>query len=314
MLVSRLMLRLLLSLLATIALASDESPMSMPEYAAALRTLQQTISDSHFGPDKATSLADAIPASYSLRADDQTYSVSLLPVKDSLTRFAKDREEESLDTVRRTVDLLLADAAAMQEPLIDTAPEHTKLAEILARSEFHNVAGETWWDRLKRLVQGFFLRLLGRAIDSEYFPVVGQVLLWALIIAAFLFLAYWLIRSLQQSGTYANLPGMPGAELERPWRDWRAEANIAAVEGRWRDAIHLSYWAGISYLEGEGLWRPDRARTPREYLRLLPSDDAHRSPLTELTRKFESVWYGTAEATEQSFATASVLLERLGCR
>jgi hypothetical protein len=92
------------------------------------------------------------------------------------------------------------------------------------------------------------------------------------------------------------------------------EARLAAEGGNWRDAIHLGYWCGISFLEAQELWRPDTARTPREYLRLLPSASEHRKTLGTLTRTFELVWYGTQEADENAFSEALAQLEKLGCQ
>jgi hypothetical protein len=100
----------------------------------------------------------------------------------------------------------------------------------------------------------------------------------------------------------------------RGWRIWLAEARAAAQSGNWRDAVHLAYWAGISLLETQGAWRPDSARTPREYLRLIPEANPHRPTLSSLTRKFELVWYGGQPADEQVFAQTLEELEKLGCR
>jgi hypothetical protein len=95
---------------------------------------------------------------------------------------------------------------------------------------------------------------------------------------------------------------------------WLSEANAAAARGDWREAVRLAYWCAVSFLEDQGAWRPDRARTPREYLRLLPASSDHRPGLTELTRTFELVWYGAEEADSRRFAEALAHLERMGCR
>jgi hypothetical protein len=92
-----------------------------------------------------------------------------------------------------------------------------------------------------------------------------------------------------------------------------AEARAAADRGNWREAIHLAYWCGVSFLEAQGMWRPDYARTPREYLRLLPSSSQHHPPLAALTRSFEVVWYGTQEADADSYSQTLAHLEKLGC-
>jgi hypothetical protein len=60
------------------------------------------------------------------------------------------------------------------------------------------------------------------------------------------------------------------------------------------------------------MWPADRARTPREYLRLLPPADPRLKNLTTLTRSFERIWYGGLEAGPSDFETAEKLAAELG--
>jgi hypothetical protein len=85
-----------------------------------------------------------------------------------------------------------------------------------------------------------------------------------------------------------------------------------AQRGLWREAIHFLYWASISRLESKRLWPADRARTPREYLKLLPVADPRKLVLTSLTRSFERTWYGGREAQDSDFDAASKLAADLG--
>ena len=61
------------------------------------------------------------------------------------------------------------------------------------------------------------------------------------------------------------------------------------------------------------MWKPDRARTPREYLRLLGANE-YRETLTALTRIFELAWYAKRDASEKTFSETLQELEKLGCR
>ena len=97
------------------------------------------------------------------------------------------------------------------------------------------------------------------------------------------------------------------------WPLWLAEAQAAAARGSWRDAIHFTYWCAVAFLEAKGAWRPDRARTPREYLRLLPPSSDDGATLAALTRRFELVWYGNANADAQAFAESIANLKKMGC-
>jgi hypothetical protein len=233
-------------------------------------------------------------------------------LRQALNEYAKQRTSANLAAITSQLDLLMRDARAMQSAKVSEQPERDKLAEILSRREFHT--GESWYDRWKRTAQRWLAQLLERILLSSAFPVVSRIVIWGLLALPVAVAAFWVVRNYRQSNIYTKFSGSPDAVSAKPWRDWQAEAQLAAQEGRWRDAIHLSYWAGISFLEGQGLWRPDRARTPREYLRLLPTSDAHRDPLQKLTHSFEQVWYGSDLATAETFAGASALLEQMGCR
>jgi uncharacterized protein DUF4129 len=125
----------------------------------------------------------------------------------------------------------------------------------------------------------------------------------------------WTIRRLRRP--QEDLPEreiIPFAPSARSWRAWLADARTQAQKEDWRNAIHLAYWAGISYLEEHGAWKPNRARTPREYLRLIGKAASQYAVLAALTRKLEIVWYGYGTAAEADFHEALGQLEKLGCR
>jgi hypothetical protein len=69
----------------------------------------------------------------------------------------------------------------------------------------------------------------------------------------------------------------------------------------------------VAFLEAKGAWRPDRARTPREYLRLLPASSDDGATLAAITRRFELVWYGNASADAEAFAESVANLKKMGC-
>ena len=64
-------------------------------------------------------------------------------------------------------------------------------------------------------------------------------------------------------------------------------------------------------LEGQKLWRQNRARTPREYLRLLQAGSDKQRALGGLTGIFERIWYGLRPAAESDYRQASSFLEQL---
>ena len=293
--------------------AAPAPSISAAEYTLQLQQLRQSLVPEP-QPEQAEKLASGLPDQWTIDSQGKTFTVSSAAIVADLQEYARKPASGALTAAREEVDLRLADALAMSDPQIDAGNENARLAEILSRREFQRVHGETWLDRIKRQLRELLERWFGRLLTSSAFPVASRIIVWTLVALAVGLLALWLVRAYRESNIYTNISGIPGAVSEKPWRDWRAEAQAAADGGRWRDAVHLYYWAAISFLEGQGLWRPDRARTPREYLRLLRREDPHRAPLTELTRSFETVWYGDQAANEQSVVATKALLENLGCR
>jgi hypothetical protein len=92
------------------------------------------------------------------------------------------------------------------------------------------------------------------------------------------------------------------------------EAQVALASGEFRDAVHLSYWAAISSLERSGAWAPDKARTPREYLRLIAPSSPARPLLDEISRVFEVVWYGQSVPSQAECKEFLSRVEKIACR
>lgn len=304
---------LLLTMLTSAAAQNADGTPTLQQYTATLEQLRQQVVSA---PDSAAvlSLAKDLPSEWQAEIDNRFFSTSSDGLRQGLYAYAKQRTSANLALITHQIDLLLHNAHALQSTRTPATAEHKKLDEILARHEFRDLQGESWYDRWKAAVQRWLAHLLERIVFSTAFPMVSQIIIWGLLGIALAVAAFWVIRNYRQSNIYTKFTGSPDAISAKPWRDWQAEAEAAATEGRWREAVHLSYWAGISFLESQGLWRPDRARTPREYLRLLPAGDAHGDSLQQLTRGFEQVWYGNETATAETFAGTSALLEQLGCR
>ena len=87
-----------------------------------------------------------------------------------------------------------------------------------------------------------------------------------------------------------------------------------AAAGEWREAIHLGFWASVSRLESDGVWEPDKARTPREYLNAIPRENGARPPFAAVVKTFEIAWYGGRPASSGEFELFMAELEKLGCR
>src|ERR1035438_7184698 len=92
--------------------------------------------------------------------------------------------------------------------------------------------------------------------------LVSNIGTWMQLIGlAVLALGYLAYRTIWRGNEFEGLVPKDIPISAKEWTIWLSEARTAAARGEWRDAIHLAYWAGISFLERQGMWKPDRART-----------------------------------------------------
>lgn len=217
------------------------------------------------------------------------------------------------DLLKDAADRLKDDAnesAGGAEKPVDWAAERATLGRVLAGKEFRNLKGETATDKfsewLSRWLNNLFsgvakMRIsapwLGEAIVVLFVVLVCVGLVWGLL----QFERRWRVRLVPEGDAAA------GAPSARDWQKWLEDARRAAVQGRWREAIHFVYWAAIARLEQKRLWPADKARTPREYLALVAEEDARKPGLAQLTRSFERTWYGGRAAGQGEYEHAEAL-------
>jgi hypothetical protein len=223
--------------------------------------------------------------------------------------------EAKLSLARKRLQADAKRADAFVAPAANYDAERKILTAILARKEYRGVSETSAKER--------FLEWLGNQIDhlldllasfgrrSPWIGFVFRILVFAMIGIAFV----WMLIRIERRSRTRLIPQthiVAGAPSAREWQLWRADALAMAGQGRWREAIHFLYWAAISRLESKQMWPADRARTPREYLGLMPSNDGRKPSLTTLTGSFERTWYGGREATSDDFSAAQKLASELG--
>ncbi|MGC9223960.1 MAG: DUF4129 domain-containing protein [Terracidiphilus sp.] len=197
------------------------------------------------------------------------------------------------------------------------ADQRRSLDAILARREYSNVTKistrERFLEWLGNLINLIVMKL--SAIGAQV-PWIGR-LLEILLVAGACTLLVWLLVRMERNARLHFVPEIenaPKAPSAREWQLWLKDAQDAADNGAWREAIHSVYWASISRLESARLWPADRARTPREYLGLLSGTDPRQSALMALTRSFERTWYGGRTADAAEFNAALDLAAGLGVK
>ncbi len=301
------------SLLSSAQESVPSETLSVPQYVQALDESLAQARQLEKQPENASRLRDSLPSSWHVHDSDRDYDIPTDSLRRDLGAWQNKPDDATLQRILRHLETLRAEAGSQQQENQDATGRRALLNRILAQPEFHNVQGQTWLDRLKQRFTRWLINLLGRAISSSSIPVISDIIVYGLIAAAVLALAWWMYRSLNEDARLETIMPVAVPVSAKEWPIWLAEARAAAAAGRWREAVHLSYWAGISFLEARGSWRPDAARTPREYLRLLPTTSTHHPALRSLTQKLELVWYGMHPADADSFHESLRELENLGC-
>ena len=305
---------LLISSLASWATATGSNAVTAAEYRAELDRLlsatQQLDSSGRSTPEELRNL----PSSWKVHFDRGEFDISTEALRRDVRRYEEDSSADKALAIRKGIQDLRDHLNQYEKAPADVIGERSYLNSILARPEFSQVRGPGWTDRLKAALLNFVLRALGRLFRAVAIPTVGKVFVYGLIVLAVLALGYLIYRNLVWGTDFEKVTPADLPVSAKEWAVWLAEARACAAKGDWRSAIHLAYWAGISFLERQGAWKPDRARTPREYLRLLSKASEHRETLAALTQIFELAWYAKRDATELTFSQTLDALEKLGCR
>lgn len=308
----------MLFLLACMGQALGSPALSTTQYIEQLHSYEDQAAELASAPQKAPAFRDSLPDALTVHTARGDVTVNLNFLRDSLNRFlttTKTTKPDILANLGTRLKAMRAEAEVYEQP--DRADDATRkrLDEILSTREFDRVRGPTALELFKQRVLAWIRNLL-RRINPKIPDVedLGQWFIWGIIALAAAIAGIWLYRVSQQnmgSGRREILPFMPSS---RNWREWLADARESAAKGEWRDAIHFGFWAAVSRLESEGVWPPDKTRTPREYLSAIPGSNLSKEPFAAMTRRFEASWYGSRPTTEADFAQFASQLERLGCR
>ena len=316
----RLLVALLLWCLAAGAQAPpSDAPVPLATFHAQLGAIREQVRQIADHPADAAQLEETVPPVVHVHVDDGDYTVSLLWLRaelDELPRIQADKQKAKVDAMLAQLDELDRQLTGYERPA-DLSAARAQMNEILARREFRNSKGQSWVNRLKQRILEWLARLLGRAFSHVgSLAWLSKLIMAAVLLGTLGLLGFWIVRLVRRDAAIESrlLDGEGEIPSSRPWQSWLADAQRAATAGQWREAIRLCYWAGISRLESGGAWPPDRARTPREYLALMPAVHIERGSLQELTRRFELAWYAQMPVGQEDFAAARATAERLGCR
>ena len=292
--------------------SSPSAPLTTAEYRAELEQLSSATQQLDSSGSPTPQPLHDLPHSWRVATDQGEFEISAEGLRGDVRRYEEAKSAATATAIRTRIQSLERDLDGFEKPPADVSRERAELNAILSQREFGSVHGPGALDRLRQQLLLFIFRLLERLFRSSAIPTIGKYFVYGLMGVALLALAYFVYRSIVLGTDFQSVAPTDLPVSAKEWTLWLSEARTAAAQGKWRDAVHLGYWAGISFLERQGMWRPDRARTPREYLRLLSSTSEHQPALVSLTRTFELAWYAKRDASERTFSETLAALEKFG--
>jgi hypothetical protein len=307
-----------LLLLAGLGQASDRPSLTRPQYIEQLQSYENQVAELASTPQKAHDFRNSLPQTLAVQTGRGDMSVDMSFLWDALNRFltaTAQAKPNILASAGMRLKAMRAEAELYEQPSRADDATRKRLDEILSAREFDQARGQDWLELLAQWAQARiakFLRKLSPKIPD--IQDLGQWFVWGMIALAAAVAGVWLYRVSQHSFGSGRREIIPFTPSSRNWQEWLAGARARAARGEWRDAIHYGFWAAVSRLESEGVWPPDKTRTPREYLNAIPGSNLSKEPFAAVTRKFEVSWYGSRPTTESDFAQFAGYLERLGCQ
>ncbi len=291
--------------------------LSLQEYISELDHCSSVLANLKSDPVALHGLRVSLPTNWAVKVGDQTFNVSTDWLADGAARIESNPRANN-DTLGQIQERLAAYRKAAQA--LDTGStsnleqSRAELNQIFAAREFLAVQPPSWLE----VQRARFYAWIGRQIDKLLGRIglprsIGNVIAWIVIALASLLLLLWAVRASIHTGSRAEMDLRGAATLGRDWHHWSREAREAAARGDYRSAIHAAYWAAVTRLEETKSLPEDRSRTPRESLRLVRKESAEYAPLSQLTHRFELVWYGYRSATSADWSDAMQQLETLGC-
>ncbi|MBI1764451.1 MAG: DUF4129 domain-containing protein [Acidobacteria bacterium] len=214
--------------------------------------------------------------------------------------------------------------AALQQRLADPdsggnlaaqAP-HDRLTRILSQPEYRQEQQQQestikqWITKILRKVQAWFRKLFSaspKAQPSQFTLNLTRLLIGGLFLLALLYALYkffrWFGTRKRRQATESSPREILGEVIGETatTEDLLDAARALAAQGDYRGAIRRAYIALLFELEQRGKLRLHRAHTNRDYLDALRYEALLYPTFVALTRMFERIWYGHANATEFDF-------------
>ena len=304
----------------------ESGPYDPSGFANELQRLRTSLKQIHATREGIAAFRTQLPVKWRVNAENHVYEVSSEPLRSIL--IDAERIPSQRDTQLQEAEGWLRDVATQVRNFSlrvasTNSNARAMLQQILSRREFAAVRPPNAWDRLKQRINAWLANMIRKLLGQiGRHPLGAEFLFWLLIAAAVAWIAMMLIRLWGGRARMEEMQSIDRVPVHRTWQEWIRAAKQAADTGNFREAVHSTYWAGITCLEDRGAVTTDRTRTPREYLRVvdeaadaLPSERVkYRESLAALTSRLERIWYGLRPARAEDFEECVRQAEGLGCR
>ena len=272
-------------------------------------------------PRQMEALAKSLPPSWSVNTPEKNYTVSTAALRSDLDAGAADKAEA---WVRHLEEIEGSDAGTAASTAGGTRAE---LTQILAGPQFGSPRPPGPIDKARARIYAWLDRMISKLFSNiARHPMGAEILFWALLLGAVAAIALFVYRLLSGNDRMDALQQTATILPQRSWQEWLREARQAADRNEFREAVHSVYWAAITRLQETGAVPRDRAKTPREYLRLVVESSVAetsamgpgaamqmRPALQALTSRFERIWYANGAAGPPDFQESVQQLKELGC-
>lgn len=298
--------------------AADDSPLSFAEYRSRLEHYSSQLQNVEQHHEYAVDFYREIPSSVQVRTDSGEITVPCQFLRDGLETYLKatpTNKPKILSDLAERIQAMRTEADSFERAHVGDPVVRKRLDQILSAREFGRLRGPTELELLEQRISDWLDRKLNKLFPkAPDLDQLGQILVWIVIGIVCSVLAVWLYRRSRERLTEPTREVVHFFPSAKSWRVWLAESREQAALGNWRDAIHLGFWAAVARLESDGMWPPDKARTPREYLDGIPSESQSRPSFAAVSRIFERAWYGGRPTSAGDFEQFVLELENLGVR
>jgi Domain of unknown function (DUF4129) len=287
------------------------SELDLSSYQRELARIEEASKDQ----SKIGDLRRSLPDVWAVKDGDRTYSVPTKEISEALRVIEHDPKKPVAAQLETRLKEMREQAEELSRPSprANTAEADEKLKKILNRGEFQDASGPSAWDLMRaRMARWIVLHMIKLLRFLHISQKTGNGIAWGVLFLAVVFLFYVVYRWLTKAATAADFR----AQVEPTASDarhWVHEALAAADRGDFREAVHCAYWASVAHLEDIRVLPRDRARTPRESLRLLDQYPKEQGLLQTITRSFELIWYGYRPASAEEWVGTKEQLEKMGC-